>query len=69
MPTIDQAASLGAVQAFRYRRWESCEMGRGSAAGGWPVIEMDTTTPVEFGPLIARIRAAATGSGSGSGSS
>ena len=28
-------------------------------AGGWPVIELDTTTPVEPGPLIAAIRAAA----------
>ena len=28
-------------------------------AGGWPVIEVDTTTPVELGPLIAAIRAAA----------
>ena len=28
-------------------------------AGGWPVIEVDTTTPVEVGPLIAAIRAAA----------
>jgi len=28
-------------------------------AGGWPVIEVDTTTPVELGPLIAGIRAAA----------
>jgi len=27
-------------------------------AGGWPVIEVDTTTPVELGPLIAAIRAA-----------
>jgi hypothetical protein len=27
--------------------------------GGWPVIEVDTTTPVELGPLIAAIRAAA----------
>jgi len=26
-------------------------------AGGWPVIEVDTTTPVEVGPLIAAIRA------------
>jgi len=29
-------------------------------AGGWPVIEVDTTAPVELSPLIARIRAAAT---------
>jgi predicted kinase len=28
-------------------------------AGGWPVIEVDTTTPVELGPLIGAIRAAA----------
>ena len=28
-------------------------------AGGWPVIEVDTTTSVELGPLIAAIRAAA----------
>jgi predicted kinase len=28
-------------------------------AGGWPVIEVDTTRPVEIGPLIAGIRAAA----------
>jgi len=28
-------------------------------AGGWPVIEVDTTTPVKVGPLIAAIRAAA----------
>jgi predicted kinase len=28
-------------------------------AGGWPVIEVDTTTPVEPGPLIVAIRAAA----------
>jgi predicted kinase len=28
-------------------------------AGDWPVIEVDTTTPVELGPLIAAIRAAA----------
>lgn len=27
-------------------------------AGGWPVIELDTTTPVELGPLVAEIRAA-----------
>jgi hypothetical protein len=27
-------------------------------AGGWPVIEVDTTRPVEIGPLIAGIRAA-----------
>lgn len=27
-------------------------------AGGWPVIEVDTTTPVELGPLIAAIGAA-----------
>jgi len=28
-------------------------------AGGWPVIEVDTTAPVELGPLIAAIRSAA----------
>jgi predicted kinase len=28
-------------------------------AGGWPVIEVDTTTPVKTGPLIVAIRAAA----------
>ena len=28
-------------------------------AGGWPVTAVDTTTPVELGPLIARIRAVA----------
>ena len=28
-------------------------------AGGWAVIEVDTTTPVELGPLIAAVRAAA----------
>jgi hypothetical protein len=28
-------------------------------AGGWPVIEVDTATPVETGPLIVAIRAAA----------
>lgn len=27
-------------------------------AGGWPVIEVDTTTPVELGPLVWAIRAA-----------
>lgn len=27
-------------------------------AGGWPVIEVDTSVPVEVGPLAARIRAA-----------
>src|SRR5262249_54897573 len=28
-------------------------------AGGWPVIEVDTTTRVDIAPLAARIRAAA----------
>ena len=28
-------------------------------AGGWPVIEADTTVPVELAPLVVRIRAAA----------
>jgi len=28
-------------------------------AGAWPVIEVDTTTPVELGPLIAAVRATA----------
>lgn len=28
-------------------------------AGGWPVIEVDTTGPVDLGPLIAGIREAA----------
>jgi hypothetical protein len=28
-------------------------------AGGWPVIEVDTATPAELGPLVAAIRAAA----------
>jgi hypothetical protein len=28
-------------------------------AGGWSVIEVDTTTPAELGALIAEIRAAA----------
>jgi cytidylate kinase len=28
-------------------------------AGGWPVIEVDTTNPVGIGPLVAGIRAAA----------
>jgi predicted kinase len=28
-------------------------------AGGWPVIEVDTTGPVSLGPVIAEIRAAA----------
>lgn len=32
-------------------------------AGGWPVIEVDTTGPVEPGPLIARIRAAEAAAG------
>jgi hypothetical protein len=27
-------------------------------AGGWPVIEADTSVPVEIAPLVARIRAA-----------
>ena len=27
-------------------------------SGGWPVIEVDTTTTVEIGPLIVEIRAA-----------
>ena len=26
-------------------------------AGGWPVIEVDTTTPVELGPLVAAVSA------------
>lgn len=29
-------------------------------AGGWPVIEIDTSSPVELDPLVARIRATAT---------
>jgi predicted kinase len=28
-------------------------------AGGWPVIEVDTTAPVDIAPLVARILAAA----------
>jgi predicted kinase len=31
----------------------------GPVAGGWPVIEVDTNSPVEVSPLIARIHAAA----------
>jgi predicted kinase len=31
-------------------------------AGGWPVIEIDTSRPVEVGPLVTRIRATASGS-------
>ena len=34
-------------------------------AGGWPVIEVDTTAPVELSPLIARIRAVSTAPSAG----
>jgi hypothetical protein len=31
-----------------------------STAGGWPVIEVDTSGPADAGSLAARIRAAVT---------